>query len=293
MIRVACCLLALSFAPLAAAAETDRTVAAVNAPLAHIARVLGGADIEVIYPVPAGIDPAFWEPSEDAILQVQSADLILLNGAGYAGWTDTAVLPRSRLVNTTGDVEDLLIPADDQPVAHKHGPEGEHVHGGRYQITTWLDPVIAAAQVETAAAAMSRRWPDMEMAVGERAGTLLEDIDTMGAALGNFADGLDARQVFASHPVYGYFDRAFLGGLTSLHWEPDAVPPEDEWSALAEMLDPGRAPVMIWEASPLPETAERLRALGVEVVVLSPMGNGDSTKRIFLEIARQVDGAPG
>ena len=45
-------------------------VYAVNYPLAYFAERLGGDDVEVVLPVPAGEDPAFWAPGpEPAVTQ--------------------------------------------------------------------------------------------------------------------------------------------------------------------------------------------------------------------------------
>ena len=75
-------------------------VAVVNYPLAYFAERIGGEAVEVVFPAPAGVDPAFWRPSPEDVVRFQAADLILVNGAGYAGWTRTATLPASRRVDT-------------------------------------------------------------------------------------------------------------------------------------------------------------------------------------------------
>ena len=51
-------------APVAAVIETagPLTVYAVNYPLAYFAERIGGDDVVVHFPVPAGDDPAFWSP---------------------------------------------------------------------------------------------------------------------------------------------------------------------------------------------------------------------------------------
>ena len=76
--------------------------------------------------------------------------------------------------------------------------------------------------------------------------------------------------------------------MTSLHWEPDQAPPPKEWAALEALLDADASPLMIWEGAPLPETAKRLADLGVEIVVLRPMGNADISTPLFKALADQV-----
>jgi zinc transport system substrate-binding protein len=81
----------------------------VNYPLAYFAERILGEHGNVSFPAPAGVDPAYWSPEPEIIAEYQQADLILLNGAGYAAWTANATLPRSRLVNTTAALTDQLI----------------------------------------------------------------------------------------------------------------------------------------------------------------------------------------
>ena len=57
---------------------------------------LVGDKVEVRLPVPGDIDPAQWQPLVDDLLQIQSAELLLLNGAGYSPWVATAPLAASR-----------------------------------------------------------------------------------------------------------------------------------------------------------------------------------------------------
>ncbi len=283
-------MLLLAVCALPAQAEPTRTVAAVNAPLAYIASVLGGEAVEVVYPIPPDIDPAYWQPSAEEILRYQQADLILLNGAGYAGWTKTALLPRARLVDTTASVQDRLILAKADAITHKHGPEGDHTHDGAYAFTTWLDPDIATAQVAAVADAMAQRWPDMAPGMADRIESLDAELAALDAAFTQFFSDVAGREIFASHPVYQYLDRAYSGDILALHWEPDEDPGAPEWEALEQALDQDRDPLMLWENTPIAETRARAKALGIDITVLSPMANAMPFTNLFENLARQVAG---
>jgi zinc transport system substrate-binding protein len=126
----------------------------VNYPLAYFAERILGEHGNVSFPAPAGVDPAYWSPEPEIIAEYQQADLILLNGAGYAAWTANATLPRSRLVNTTAALTDQLIPVQ-STVTHTHGPSGDHSHGDT-AFTTWLDPGIAIEQARAVLNAVVR-----------------------------------------------------------------------------------------------------------------------------------------
>ncbi len=90
--------------------EQDRlTVYAVNYPLQYFAERIGGNLVQVVFPAPEDVDPAFWKPDVATILAYQQADLILLNGAAYAAWVQVVSLPLSKLVNTSAAFADQYI----------------------------------------------------------------------------------------------------------------------------------------------------------------------------------------
>ena len=271
------------------AAEGAGSVAVVNAPLAHIAATLGGDALEIIFPIPAGIDPAYWKPEPEQVQLCQQADLILLNGAGYAGWAETEMLPRARLVDTTSAVRDQLIPLNGDGAIHKHGPEGEHAHDGAYAFTTWLDPSLAKAQVDAAAEAFKHRWPTLAPDIEEGRQALHVEINEMDAAFRAFFERNADRQIFVSHPVYQYLDRAYPGTFISLHWEPDADPGAEQWAAFEATLDSPSHPLMLWEAEPISATADRLHDLDVDFIVLSPMAGVTLDGDLFRALAAQTE----
>ena len=84
-------------------------VYAVNYPLQYLAERIGGDLVRVEFPASADGDPAFWSPDPTTVGAYQKADLILLNGAGYAKWTDRVSLPPTALVNTSESFEDEYI----------------------------------------------------------------------------------------------------------------------------------------------------------------------------------------
>ena len=72
-----------------------------NYPLKYFSDRIGGDLIQVKFPIPADVDPAFWQPDAKIISQLQQGDLILLNGATYEKWLDQVSLPESKLINTS------------------------------------------------------------------------------------------------------------------------------------------------------------------------------------------------
>jgi len=254
-----------------AVAADKLTIYTVNYPLAYFAERLAGDLARVEFPAPPDVDPAFWMPDEETVRAYQGADLILLNGAGYAHWVDRVSLPASRMVNTSRDFADQYIETT-SGVSHSHGPGGEHSHSGT-AFTTWLDLDQAVRQAEAVAQAIVRKRPDAKGRVEQNLETLKGELAALDARLAKTSAAAPSRPLLGSHPVYQYLARRYGLNLLSVLWEPDAAPTPQQWGEFERLLKDHPARWMLWEAAPLPEIAQRLRTLGVESIVFDPCGN--------------------
>lgn len=252
--------------------ETGRPQAyTVNYPLAYFAERIAGDKLDVVFPAPADVDPAFWSPTADTVADYQRADVILLNGAGYAQWTQRVTLPQSRLVDTSATLTDRLIPLEDT-VTHTHGPGGDHSHAGT-AFTTWLDMSLAASQARAVFEALVLVSPESQSEYLEELNALEKDLAALDDRLKTLSQRIGEQPLVFSHPVYQYLIRGYgLNGL-SVHWEPDEMPDEKQWRELADLLKEHPSSLMIWEDEPLTATVERLEQIGIRSVVFSPSGN--------------------
>jgi zinc transport system substrate-binding protein len=247
---------------------------AVNYPLAYFAERIGNDLVEVRFPAPVDEDPAFWSPDAEAIAAFQTADLILLNGAGYAKWVDRAALPPSRAVDTSEGISDRLLPLEGT-VTHSHGPEGEHEHGG-YAFTTWLDPTLAVEQALAIADAISSLRPEKEAEIILRMESLRSDLLDLDGRFELAAEALGEEEILFSHPVYQYLINRYGLNAVEVHWEPDHAPDGHAWDHLAELLATHPAKWMLWESEPLEPTIRGLEDRGISSLVFDPSGNRPS-----------------
>jgi zinc transport system substrate-binding protein len=252
--------------------DDDRlSVYVVNYPLRYFAERIGGDLVRVEFPAPPEVDPALWMPEAAIVAAYQAADVILLNGAGYAGWVDKVTLPDSKLVDTSESARDRYLEVDDV-VVHSHGPEGGHNHGS-LAFTTWLDPTLAVEQARAVRDAFAAARPERADALGERFDSLQGELVELDRRIGEIVSAGADRPLLGSHPVYQYLAQRYGLDLESVHFEPDEFPDQQGWRELRELLAEHPARWMLWEGQPLGRTADRLRELGVESVVFDPCGN--------------------
>lgn len=247
-------------------------VAAANYPLAFFAETLLAGALPVVFDAPPDEDPAFWQPSDEALAHFQAAKVILMNGAGYSKWAEQASLPQSRVVDTSAIFADALIQVKDT-VTHSHGPEGEHSHVGT-AFTTWIDLRQAAYQLDAVEKALAPLLEDATRpALATRAAELRSHLEALDRRLQAVGTRLAKRPLLGSHPVYQYLARRYDLNLREVHWEPDTLPDSEALNELKDLLREHPATVMLWEGNPLEESVAALKELGIDSLVFAPCGN--------------------
>ncbi|MEM9374465.1 MAG: zinc ABC transporter substrate-binding protein, partial [Planctomycetota bacterium] len=105
--------------------EIEDVVRATSAPVGSFASHVAGGLVRVEMLCPDGQSPATWRPDAPVVARYQQARLIIINGADFEGWVQTAPLPRSRVIQSADAVNDEMIVVKGR--THSHGPGGEPV----------------------------------------------------------------------------------------------------------------------------------------------------------------------
>ena len=265
-------------------ASEKLAVYVVNYPLQYFAERIGGEDVKVVFPAPADVDPAYWMPDTKTISGYQQADLILLNGAGYARWVNKVSLPWFRVANTSAGFKDQYIETNGI-LSHSHGAEGEHAHEA-LAFTTWIDFSLAARQAKAIELSLGRKRPELKNTFQKNYQKLEQDLLKLDQDLKALISKDPSQPFVASHPVYDYFARRYGLNIKSVHWEPDETPTNGQILELNRILKEHPAKWMIWEGKPKKESVEGLQDIGMNSLVFDPCGNtpdqGD-----FLDVMRQ------
>ena len=259
-------------APSAAEPTSSRLrVAAANYPLAYFGQRIGSTEVEVIYPVPSDVDPAFWQPKDDDVAKFQKADLILMNGATYSKWAEKVTLPEDKMVDTSAGFKDHFIVVK-SAVTHSHGKQGEHSHDGT-AFTTWIDFEQAIAQAEAVCAGLQKLKPESIEMFALNFDLLKRELLGLDSRMMVVGKKLEGRPIVASHPIYQYWARRYQINLQAVLWEPEEVPTDAQMEELKAILSSHPAKLMIWEGEPAAESVSKLKQLGLAGVVFDPCAN--------------------
>ncbi|MBX3322576.1 MAG: zinc ABC transporter substrate-binding protein [Phycisphaeraceae bacterium] len=240
-------------------------------PTQYWAERIAGGKVEVRCFLPDDEDPASWRPDRSAMEAMQSASLIIVNGASFEEWVGTAPLPRSRIVDTTARLTSPLI-VHANAVTHSHGPGGEHSHEG-IDGHTWLDPINAIEQSQAILEAMVDTWPEHDAEFRRNAGELRRDLIELNASLESLASKMASVIIVASHPSYNYIGRRYGWEVINLGIEPDDVLTSHDWEHVEEDLaaTSDKHLIVLWEDEPSEANARGFaQRFGARSVVFRP-----------------------
>ena len=152
-------------------------------PLYDFASHVAGDRAEVSSLVPPGIEPHDWEPTLGDVNRARSADMLVINGAGFESWADN--IGAKRIVNTSQGIEpsqgDVVDP---------------HI---------WLDPVLAREQVESIRAALALVDPENAEYYNENAAAYAAELDSLDGFIRSELATCEKSDFIAFHDAFSRF----------------------------------------------------------------------------------------
>ncbi|MEM1369273.1 MAG: metal ABC transporter substrate-binding protein, partial [Cyanobacteria bacterium P01_H01_bin.15] len=188
-----------------------------NYPLTYFAERITDGAVTINYLVPPNIDSSLWRPKPTDVAQMQTGDLIFINGVTYEKWLDFVSLPESKLIDTSVVFQEQYLEIENSQT-HRHGPEGEHTHTGTVAIT-WLNLQFAIAQADTIRAALMRLRPDLAATFQENFLSLKQDLEDLDKELETALGPYINQPLLAPYPMYEYLAQRYNLNLKSVSWE--------------------------------------------------------------------------
>ncbi len=251
-------------------ARDPMVVQAANYPLAYFAERIATDAFDIQFLVDSDVDPAFWKPSDEAMMAFQQADIILRNGATYSKWMHHASLPVAAIVDSSREFRDTFIETEGE--MHTHGDGTVHSHGG-VAFTTWMDFSQASIQASAIARRFAAVQPSEAAEIDANLEALKKDLANLDAEMKKLGGKIGSTPLLASHPIYQYMARAYGFNVESLEWEPGMEMTDEALADLAELQKKHSSAWMIWEDAPSPANVTALAAQGIKGIVVNPCAN--------------------
>lgn len=253
--------------PSASTSESKVDVVASFYPMADFASKIGGDKVNVTCMVPAGTEPHDWEPSPSDIGTIDSADLLVYNGAGMESWIDD-------VLDSAGSAAPAHVCASDGiELRHVTADEGAEAGQTVEDPHVWNSPECAKAEMRNIAEALEKADP--------------EDADTFEANYATYADQLDQldqeysstisacakSKIVVSHEAWGYLCDAY--GITQVGIEgldPDEEPDAKTMAAISDEVRSSGITTIFYEDLVSPKVAQTIASeTGATAEQLNPL----------------------
>lgn len=260
-------------------------------PLFEMASRIAGQEVKVVSAVPRNLSSRNWKPATDDIRQLQSAGLVLINGAGYEPWKNRISLPESRIVDTAAGYYDQLILVPDF-VVHQHGPEGRHSHVGTVW-ATWLDAELALSQLRQVSTALQKLSAQHSSQFSQRTVLLIQELEALDAEIDALAAEIpeEGFTVLGDGPYYHYLTRRLNWQLEFLHWPDPALqvngneawePSEADQQELREVAQRSSPRLFLMAAGRSSAAVKFAESIGLRIVSIDLCERMSDTEESFV-----------
>src|SRR5690349_3766289 len=236
----------------AACAATIKVVAAENV-YGDVARQIGGRGVEVANVInKPDQDPHLFELAPTIAREIDDAQIVICNGAGYDPWATKMLNASRRTGRTVITVADLV---------GKKAGDNPHL---------WYDPQVMPKVAKALADALATIDPPHKNDYAARLGTFLASLKPLNDKIATIRSKFAGAPVAASEPVFAYMAAALQLQMS------------DEQFQLATMngTEPGARDVARFE--------DDLRQRRVRVVFYNRQSSNETVQRL-LELARRSE----
>ena len=173
-------------------ADKVRVVASFYPMLEFVKRV-GGERVEVSSLIPVGIEPHDYEPTIQQVQDAQTADMLVINGAGFEEKWIKNIKARSVLDTSVG----LNLTSS------------AHVSSKSVDPHIWLDPILAKQQVENIRDGLIKVDPANSAYYKENTNRFISDLDSLDKTIKSELSSCEKKDFIAFHNAFSYFSKRY------------------------------------------------------------------------------------
>lgn len=223
-------------------------------PLAFLSERIGGKHVVVTNLTPAGVEPHDFEPNTRTIAELETQDIILLNGGGLEGYAE-------KLQANIDPAKTSIIFVGLPYMDALHDP---HV---------WLDPILYKKEAEMITKIFVQKDPDHGVFYTENMQRIGKELDMLHEA---FTQGLrDCKQqnIITSHNAFSYLARRYgLNQIVLAGISPHQEPSLKTLAEVATFAKTNEIYYIFFEELVSPVIAETIaQEVGAQTLVLNPL----------------------
>ncbi len=263
--------------------DTEIQVVASFYPLAYLAQQIGGSSATVVNLTPAGAEPHDYELSPGDLVQLQTADIILLNGAGLEPWSDKVLTDVSLDTQVLIMADAIALPEIivDQHHEEDHHEDEDHDHGP-VDPHFWLDPSLYQQQAALIRDVLITADPMHENDYVARYNALSAELTLIDEMYKNELSSCERRDIVVSHDAFRYLGKRYMIEMVPISgFSPEEEPSSRRLGEIALFAREKGITHIFFETLVSPKLAETIaREIGAETLVLNPIeGIGESEQQ--------------
>ena len=244
------------------------SVLAIEPFLADLTQNVAGDRIQVSALIPAGLDPHSFEPTPQDLARLNSANVVIQNGAGLEEWLQD-LLENNPATQKIIIASAELTPRTPQPGEPSHdGEEDAHLVDPHF----WLNPLNAVRYIENIRDGLIAADPAGADLYTANAKAYIEELNQLDADIQAEISTIPVKRrlLVTNHESFGYFADHY--GLTIIgaiipSVSTGATPSARELADLVQAIQASGAPAIFLETGANPQLADQLSAeTGIRVV---------------------------
>ncbi len=236
-------------------------------PITSLTRNVAGETATVEQLLPPGAEAHHFALRPSHLKKLAVADVLVENGLGMEEWVDEALKStKARRVNSSKGIS----PVDGNP----------HI---------WLDPVLAARQVENIAKGLAEADPANASAYQQNAAAYIARLKTLDAEIRSGLGSLKERRLLTSHGAFDYFASRYDFRVVGVFERfPGREPTPKALLALRDTIRQNDVKVIFTEpGKPRRVLLSLSKELGLPVVEIDPMESGKGAADDYEKITRK------
>lgn len=239
--------------------STEKTTAALRViastdAIYDFTKLIGQDRVEVVDLVEGDVDAHHWEPTPKLLMQINEADLFLLNGAGLESWLPDVQASLTGKVKSVDLSDGIALRKGEEDHDHDEDhddhkdndgldhddvdqddkEEHEH-HHGEFDPHYWLSPKAAAVQAKNIYEALVAADPEGKEVYDANYKVLQEKIEALERDYAEKLKPYSGRSLIVPHEAFGYLFDAY--GLKQIGLEGMLADGQPSAKKIAEIVD--------------------------------------------------------